>query len=76
MCLNGGPKFKINESLSFVVECESEEDVDKYWNELTADGGSSNFAGRLKQFQDSTLRLSRWNYCTLNFYGHIDWLFV
>jgi predicted 3-demethylubiquinone-9 3-methyltransferase (glyoxalase superfamily) len=36
--LNGGPLFKFNESISFVVHCESQEEVDHYWNKLS-DGG-------------------------------------
>jgi predicted 3-demethylubiquinone-9 3-methyltransferase (glyoxalase superfamily) len=36
--LNGGPLFKFNESISFVVHCESQEEVDHYWNQLSAGG--------------------------------------
>lgn len=38
MCLNGGPEFPINPSISFFVVCESVEEVDLYWKKLT-DGG-------------------------------------
>lgn len=38
MCLNGGPEFPINPSISFFVVCESIEEVDRYWKDLT-DGG-------------------------------------
>ncbi|WP_449387078.1 VOC family protein [Chryseobacterium lineare] len=38
MLLNGGPQFKKNASVSFMVICETEDEVDKYWNELM-DGG-------------------------------------
>ena len=31
MGLNGGPNFKFNESVSFVVECETQEEIDHYW---------------------------------------------
>jgi predicted 3-demethylubiquinone-9 3-methyltransferase (glyoxalase superfamily) len=41
MGLNGGPKFKFNESISFVVECETQEEIDHYWNTLTKDGEES-----------------------------------
>lgn len=34
--LNGGPYFKITEAVSFIVECESQEEVDYYWEKLSA----------------------------------------
>jgi len=36
--LNGGPHFKFNESVSFQVQCENQEEVDYYWNALSAGG--------------------------------------
>lgn len=36
--LNGGPLFKFNESVSFQVHCETQEEVDYYWNVLSAGG--------------------------------------
>jgi predicted 3-demethylubiquinone-9 3-methyltransferase (glyoxalase superfamily) len=36
--LNGGPLFKFNEAVSFQVGCESQEEVDYYWGELSAGG--------------------------------------
>lgn len=36
MALDGGPLFKFNESISFVVECETQEEVDYYWKNLSA----------------------------------------
>ncbi|RPJ44870.1 MAG: VOC family protein [Betaproteobacteria bacterium] len=38
VALNGGPHFEINEAVSFVVNCESQEEVDYYWDKLSADG--------------------------------------
>ena len=38
VALNGGPHFKISEAVSFVVNCESQEEIDHYWNRLAADG--------------------------------------
>lgn len=38
VALNGGPHFKINEAVSFVVNCASQEEIDHYWNHLTAGG--------------------------------------
>src|SRR6516225_4248458 len=37
--LNGGPHFRFNEAVSFVVRCDSQAEVDEYWEKLTADGG-------------------------------------
>lgn len=39
--LNGGPQFRFTEAVSFVVNCESQEEVDDYWEKLTADGKES-----------------------------------
>ncbi len=36
--LNGGPVFKYNEAVSFQVDCETQEEVDYYWEKLSADG--------------------------------------
>ena len=36
--LNGGPVFKFNEAISLQITCESQEEVDHYWNKLTAGG--------------------------------------
>lgn len=36
--LNGGPHFKFSEAISFVVRCESQTEVDHYWNKLSANG--------------------------------------
>jgi|SRR5688572_10702422 len=41
MGLNGGPKFKFNESVSFVVDCEDQAEIDYYWSKLTEDGEES-----------------------------------
>ena len=38
MALNGGPEFKINEAVSFVVNCETQDEIDMYWNKLTMGG--------------------------------------
>ena len=47
MGLNGGPEFKFNEAVSFVVDCETQEDIDHYWSKLTSDGGSEGRCGWL-----------------------------
>ncbi|HEX2606157.1 MAG TPA: VOC family protein [Flavisolibacter sp.] len=46
--LNGGPHFQFTEAVSFVVHCESQEEIDRYWNQLTADGGKESQCGWLK----------------------------
>jgi predicted 3-demethylubiquinone-9 3-methyltransferase (glyoxalase superfamily) len=38
MCLNGGPQFRFNSSISFYVVCESEEEVNEYWQALIEGG--------------------------------------
>ncbi len=45
--LNGGPMFKFNEAVSFVVRCDSQQEVDDYWSKLSA-GGSEGQCGWLK----------------------------
>jgi predicted 3-demethylubiquinone-9 3-methyltransferase (glyoxalase superfamily) len=46
--LNGGPVFKFNESISFVANCKTQEEVDYFWEKLTADGGQEIECGWLK----------------------------
>jgi predicted 3-demethylubiquinone-9 3-methyltransferase (glyoxalase superfamily) len=36
--LNGGPQFKFNEAISFQVHCETQEEVDYYWEKLSEGG--------------------------------------
>lgn len=48
MGLNGGPQFKFNEAISFVVNCDTQEEIDYHWNKLTADGGKESMCGWLK----------------------------
>lgn len=38
--LNGGPNFKFNMAVSFVVRCEDQAEIDRYWDTLTSDGGA------------------------------------
>jgi predicted 3-demethylubiquinone-9 3-methyltransferase (glyoxalase superfamily) len=38
LALNGGPIFKFNEAVSFIVNCQSQEEVDYYWEKLSEDG--------------------------------------
>lgn len=45
---DAGPQFKFTEATSFFVNCETQEEVDHYWNSLTADGGQESKCGWLK----------------------------
>jgi|SRR6187549_3247929 len=47
MALNGGPHFTFNEATSFVVNCDTQEEIDYYWNKLT-EGGEESMCGWLK----------------------------
>jgi predicted 3-demethylubiquinone-9 3-methyltransferase (glyoxalase superfamily) len=47
IALNGGPLFKFTEAISFVINCQTQEEVDHYWNKLTA-GGQESQCGWLK----------------------------
>lgn len=46
--LNGGPHFKFTEAVSLFVNCETQDEVDYFWNSLTADGGEESMCGWLK----------------------------
>ncbi len=48
MALNAGPQFKFNEAVSFFASCETQAEVDYYWERLTADGGEESMCGWLK----------------------------
>jgi predicted 3-demethylubiquinone-9 3-methyltransferase (glyoxalase superfamily) len=47
VALNGGPQFKFTEAVSFVVNCQTQEEVDEYWKKLS-DGGQEVQCGWLK----------------------------
>jgi len=47
VALNGGPIFKFNESVSFVVNCDTQAEIDQYWDKLAA-GGQEAKCGWLK----------------------------
>jgi predicted 3-demethylubiquinone-9 3-methyltransferase (glyoxalase superfamily) len=46
--LNGGPQFPHTEAVSFQVSCETQEDVDRYWNALVDNGGAERMCGWCK----------------------------
>lgn len=47
VAINGGPQFKFDEAVSFEVECETQEEIDYFWDRLT-DGGEESQCGWLK----------------------------
>ncbi len=51
--LNGGPNFRPNESVSFMVITESQEETDRYWNAIVGNGGTESDCGWCKD---------RWGY--------------
>jgi predicted 3-demethylubiquinone-9 3-methyltransferase (glyoxalase superfamily) len=46
--LNGGPQFPHSEAVSFQISCDTQDDVDRLWNALIADGGSESQCGWCK----------------------------
>jgi predicted 3-demethylubiquinone-9 3-methyltransferase (glyoxalase superfamily) len=46
--LNGGPMFRFTEAVSFVVHCDSQDEIDYYWDQLIAGGGKPSQCGWLK----------------------------
>jgi hypothetical protein len=58
MALNGGPMpFKFNESISFAVRCESQEEIDYYWEKLLGPGQKCQcgWPGHLKVAPESSI---------------------
>lgn len=45
---DAGPQFKFTEAISMYVNCETQEEIDHFWNKLTADGGQESMCGWLK----------------------------
>ena len=48
LALNGGPEFPFTEAVSFQIPCADQDEVDYYWDRLTADGGEPGSCGWLK----------------------------
>jgi predicted 3-demethylubiquinone-9 3-methyltransferase (glyoxalase superfamily) len=48
IALNAGPHHKFNEAISFFINCETQEEIDYYWDKLTSAGGSESRCGWLK----------------------------
>jgi predicted 3-demethylubiquinone-9 3-methyltransferase (glyoxalase superfamily) len=47
MALNGGPKYHFTEAISFVINCDTQEEIDHYWSKLSEEG-QENKCGWLK----------------------------
>ena len=45
---DAGPQFKFTEAISFFVSCDTQDEIDHFWNKLTADGGQESMCGWLK----------------------------
>ena len=45
VALNGGPQFKFSEAISLNVNCETQDEIDYFWEGLSADGGSTGPCG-------------------------------
>jgi predicted 3-demethylubiquinone-9 3-methyltransferase (glyoxalase superfamily) len=45
--INGGPQFQFSEAVSFMISCKDQDEVDYYWDRLTADGGKEGQCGWL-----------------------------
>jgi predicted 3-demethylubiquinone-9 3-methyltransferase (glyoxalase superfamily) len=48
IALNGGPQFPHSEAISFQIPCANQDEIDKYWDLLTKDGGQESQCGWLK----------------------------
>ncbi|HEX6849559.1 MAG TPA: VOC family protein [Chitinophagaceae bacterium] len=45
---DAGPQFQFTEAISFFVNCETQQEIDHFWNKLTANGGQESMCGWLK----------------------------
>lgn len=48
MLLNGGPEFQFSEAFSLLISCDTQEEIDYYWERLAEDGGQPGRCGWLK----------------------------
>src|SRR5687767_3162326 len=48
LAFEGGPEFKFNEAISLFVSCETQEEIDRLWTQLTSGGGEESQCGWLR----------------------------
>lgn len=48
VALNGGPMFKFTEAISLYIKCDTQEEIDFFWEKLTENGGQESMCGWLK----------------------------
>jgi predicted 3-demethylubiquinone-9 3-methyltransferase (glyoxalase superfamily) len=60
MTLNDNKELKFNDSMSFVINCETQEEIDYYWEKLT-DGGEESMCGWLKDKFGVSWQVVPWN---------------
>ena len=48
IAISAGPEFKLDEAFSFFLECDTQQEVDEYWDKLLAGGGEESVCGWLK----------------------------
>ena len=48
MLLNGGPRYQFTEAVSFVIDCDGQDEVDYFWNRLVGDSGEESMCGWCK----------------------------
>lgn len=48
VAINGGPQFPFTEAVSMMITCSTQEELDRYWDALTADGGQESQCGWCK----------------------------
>ena len=48
IAFNGGPHYKLSEAFSIMVECDTQSEIDRYWDALQQDGGAPNRCGWLR----------------------------
>jgi predicted 3-demethylubiquinone-9 3-methyltransferase (glyoxalase superfamily) len=46
--LNGGPQFQLDEAFSLSIACDTQEEIDYYWNRFTSEGGEESMCGWCK----------------------------
>ena len=62
LALNAGDEFQFNESISFIINCKDQGEIDYYWQKLTADGGQKSVCGWLKDKYGMSWQISPENW--------------